>query len=159
MLLQNQNIKKLIDEDEIIVENCNVDDQLKSVGLELRIGSDYMRPEIEEVYNSNNGQIELNPRTFYKAHTIENLELPTDIVAHVNVRSSLSREGIIVTKGKVNPGFKGKLVFGIRNVTEKTAYIDVGHPVMELTFFKLDSDTELPYNEREFAQYQGQEGI
>ena len=51
--------------------------------------------------------------------TLERVELPDDIVARIEGKSSIGRLGLIVhaTAGFVDPGFKGSLTLEITNLT------------------------------------------
>ena len=61
----------------------------------------------------------IHPGEFALGRTLEAVELPDDIVARIEGKSSLGRLGLIVhaTAGFVDPGFKGTLTLEITNLT------------------------------------------
>ena len=61
----------------------------------------------------------IHPGEFVLGRTGESVELPDDIVARIEGKSSLGRLGLIVhaTAGFVDPGFKGTLTLEITNLT------------------------------------------
>ena len=62
--------------------------------------------------------------------TQEYVEIPDDIVARIEGKSSLGRLGLIVhaTAGFVDPGFKGTLTLEITNLTRVPIKLYTGHP-------------------------------
>ena len=61
----------------------------------------------------------IHPGEFVLGRTLEYVELPDDVVARIEGKSSLGRLGLIVhaTAGFVDPGFKGTLTLEITNLT------------------------------------------
>src|SRR3954463_14591498 len=61
----------------------------------------------------------VHPGEFVLGQTAEFVELPDDVVARVEGKSSLGRLGLIVhaTAGFVDPGFRGTLTLEITNLT------------------------------------------
>ena len=91
----------------------------------------------------------------------EKIELPDNIVAYVDGRSSLGRIGIVVhvTSGFVDPGFNGRLVLEMTNVGKMPVALHTGMRICKLVFFQLSSPAQQPYNKRADAKYQGQESV
>ena len=96
-----------------------------------------------------------------RASRAEYVELPDDIVARIEGKSSLGRLGLIVhaTAGFVDPGFKGTLTLEITNLTRVPIKLYPGLLIAQLSFMTLDAPAERPYGSEELgSHYQGQTG-
>ena len=103
----------------------------------------------------------LEPGEFILANTIENVELPDDVVARLEGKSSLGRLGLMVhaTAGYVDPGFKGQLTLEISNVARARISIFYGMKIGQISFLRLTTPAENPYGSGTLgSKYQGQLG-
>jgi dCTP deaminase len=101
----------------------------------------------------------IHPGEFVLGVTTEYVELPDDIVARIEGKSSLGRLGLIVhaTAGFVDPGFKGTLTLEITNLTRVPIKLYPGLLIAQLSFMALDAPAERPYGSAELgSHYQGQ---
>ena len=103
----------------------------------------------------------LEPGEFILANTIENVELPDDVVARLEGKSSLGRLGLMVhaTAGYIDPGFKGQLTLEISNVARARISIFYGMKIGQISFLRLSTPAENPYGSGVLgSKYQGQLG-
>jgi dCTP deaminase len=101
----------------------------------------------------------IHPGEFCLGRTLEWVELPDDIVATVEGKSSLGRLGLIVhaTAGFVDPGWKGTLTLELNNLTRVPIKLYPGLLIAQLSFMALDRAAERPYGSPELgSHYQGQ---
>ena len=101
----------------------------------------------------------IHPGEFVLGVTTEHVELPDDIVARIEGKSSLGRLGLIVhaTAGFVDPGFKGTLTLEITNLTRVPIKLYPGLLIAQLSFMTLDAPAERPYGSEALgSHYQGQ---
>src|SRR4051794_16724806 len=101
----------------------------------------------------------VHPGEFVLGRTAEYVELPDDVVARVEGKSSLGRLGLIVhaTAGFVDPGFKGTLTLEITNLTRVPIKLWAGKPIAQLSFMSLDRPAERPYGHPDLgSHYHGQ---
>ncbi len=101
----------------------------------------------------------IHPGEFVLGRTLEYVELPDDVVARIEGRSSLGRLGLIVhaTAGFVDPGFSGTLTLEITNLTRVPIKLYPGLLIAQLSFMALDAPAERPYGSAELgSHYQGQ---
>jgi dCTP deaminase len=99
------------------------------------------------------------PGEFVLGTTVEWVELPDDIVARIEGKSSLGRLGLIVhaTAGFVDPGFRGTLTLDITNLTRVPIVPWPGKPIAPLSFMALDRAAARPYGHPELgSHYHGQ---
>jgi dCTP deaminase len=101
----------------------------------------------------------LHPNEFVLGQTLEWVELPDDLVARLEGRSSLGRLGLLIhsTAGYVDPGWKGNLTLELSNVANLPIALYSGMKIGQISFFKMSSPVERPYGTRELgSRYQGQ---
>ena len=101
----------------------------------------------------------LHPGEFVLGQTLEWVELPNDIVARLEGRSSLGRLGLLIhsTAGYVDPGWKGNLTLELSNVANLPIALYYGMSIGQISFFKMSSPAERPYGSPELrSKYQGQ---
>lgn len=111
----------------------------------------------------------LPPNELWLGETSEWFNIPSDIAAKVEGRSSWGRLGLMthITAGFVDPGFKGTITLELYNVgkhplrlpvtrhRQDSATADV-EPIAQVGFFDLVTASEKPYDVR--GHYVDQEG-
>src|SRR3954471_10367014 len=101
----------------------------------------------------------LHPGEFVLGQTLEWVELPDDLVARLEGRSSLGRLGLLIhsTAGYVDPGWKGNLTLELSNVANLPIALYFGMRIGQISFFRMSSPVERPYGSKELgSKYQGQ---
>jgi dCTP deaminase len=113
----------------------------------------------EEVKVTGDEPFVIHPGEFALGRTMEWVELPDDIVARIEGKSSLGRLGLIVhaTAGFCDPGWKGTLTLELANLTRVPILLYHGLAIAQLSFMALDVPAERPYGHEELgSHYQGQ---
>ena len=113
----------------------------------------------EEVVVPHEESFVIHPGEFCLGRTLEWVELPDDIVARIEGKSSLSRLGLIVhaTAGFCDPGWKGTLTLELNNLTRVPIKLWPGLPIAQLSFMMLDAAAQRPYGHPELgSHYHGQ---
>jgi dCTP deaminase len=103
----------------------------------------------------------IHPGEFCLGTTVERVELPRNIVARVEGKSSLGRLGLIVhaTAGFIDPGFRGPITLELSNLMRVPIMLYPGMLVAQLSFMTLDQPAMFPYGSPELnSHYQDQEG-
>jgi dCTP deaminase len=101
----------------------------------------------------------IHPGEFVLGRTEEQVEIPDDIVARIEGKSSIGRLGLIVhaTAGFVDPGFSGTLTLEITNLTRIPIILWPGKPIAQLSFMTLDAPAQRPYGHPDLgSHYHGQ---
>ncbi len=101
----------------------------------------------------------LHPGEFVLGQTAEWVELPDDLVARLEGKSSLGRLGLLIhsTAGYVDPGWKGNLTLELSNVANLPIALYTGMKIGQISFFRMSSPVERPYGSKELgSKYQGQ---
>ena len=173
-VLSDGTIRRLVEEERIkirpwdpsMVQPASVDLRL---GTSFRVFHNHRLPAIdlaepptgvtEHVQIEDNASFVIHPGEFVLGSTVEWVELPDDIVARIEGKSSLGRLGLIVhaTAGFVDPGFSGTLTLEITNLTRVPIVLWPGKPIAQLSFMALDRPAERPYGHPELgSHYHGQ---
>jgi dCTP deaminase len=113
----------------------------------------------EEVVVAQGDTFVIHPGEFCLGRTLEWVELPDDIVARIEGKSSLGRLGLIVhaTAGFCDPGWKGTLTLELNNLTRVPIILHPGLEIAQLSFMALDRPALRPYGSPDLgSHYQGQ---
>jgi len=113
----------------------------------------------EEVVAGEREGFVIHPGEFCLGRTLEWVELPDDVVARIEGKSSLGRLGLIVhaTAGFCDPGWRGTLTLELNNLTRVPIKLYPGLLIAQLSFMSLDRPAERPYGSSELgSHYQGQ---
>jgi dCTP deaminase len=88
-------------------------------GLDLRIGDEAVillpGPEYSSKKVAISDRLELPASSVMLLLTLEKLELPTDLVAHVNLRSTYARQGFLLPGTVVDAGYRGRLTLQVHS--------------------------------------------
>ncbi len=95
----------------------------------------------------------LHPGSFMLASSIEEFEMPLNIMAVVHDKSSLARRGLSVFNTVLEPNWKGFLTLELKNQGTERILLAAGSPIAQIVFRYLDYPTEVPYE----GKYQNQE--
>jgi len=118
------------------------------------------QPELTELVSvANDEPFILHPTEFVLGQTLEWVEIPDDLVARLEGRSSLGRLGLLIhsTAGYVDPGWKGNLTLELSNVANLPIALYYGMKIGQISYFKMSSPVDRPYGSPELgSKYQGQ---
>ncbi len=101
----------------------------------------------------------LHPGEFVLGSTLEHIELPDDLVARLEGKSSLGRLGLLIhsTAGYVDPGWKGHLTLELSNVSNLPITLYYNMRIGQISYLRLTSPAENLYGSEELgSKYQGQ---
>ena len=101
----------------------------------------------------------LHPGEFVLGSTLEHIELPVDLVARVEGKSSLGILCLLIhsTAGYVDPGFKGHLTLELSNVSNLPITLYFGMKIGQLSYVRLSTPADIPYGSPQLgSKYQGQ---
>ena len=173
-VLSDGTIRRLVDEGRIVIEPWDPA-MVQPASVDLRLGAsfrvfhnhrvtaiDLREPPndlTEQVVAEEGEPFVIHPGEFCLGRTEEWVELPDDIVARIEGKSSLGRLGLIVhaTAGFCDPGWKGTLTLELANLTRVPIKLWPGLPIAQLSFMTLDRPADRPYGHPELgSHYHGQ---
>ncbi len=165
MILSDKTILKMLDEGTLKISPIE-EGQVQPASVDIRLGNTFsivedspsgiitLENEIKYKTITTDTYI-LLPNQFVLATTMEYFDLPNDLTAFVEGRSSLGRMGLFIQNaGWVDPGFKGEITLELYNANRCAIELKAGRRVGQLVFAKMDSEALNPYN----GKYQGQTG-
>lgn len=99
----------------------------------------------------------VHPRDFVLGMTEEHVELPADIAARIEGRSSLGRLGIVIhaTAGHIDPGYVGGITLEITNLGTVPVLLYPGMRFCQLVFDTMTSPVQTKYSDKKGAKYAG----
>src|SRR5262249_40673463 len=174
-VLSDGTIRRLVEEGRIVIKPWEPE-LVQPASVDLRLGDSFRvfhnhRAAVidlrdgppagltEEVVASPEDGFVIHPGEFCLGRTAEWVELPNDVVARIEGKSSLGRLGLIVhaTAGFIDPGWKGTLTLELNNLTRVPIKLYPGLLIAQLSFMGLDRAAERPYGSKELgSHYQGQ---
>jgi dCTP deaminase len=173
-VLSDGTIRRLVEEGRIKIEPWDPE-MVQPASVDLKLGTSFRvfhnhrLPAIdlaeppsgvtEHVQIDDSASFVIHPGEFVLGTTVEWVELPEDVVARIEGKSSLGRLGLIVhaTAGFVDPGFSGTLTLEITNLTRVPIVLWPGKPIAQLSFMALDRPAERPYGHPDLgSHYHGQ---
>ena len=78
--------------------------------------------------------LKIKPGDFYLVKTIESVNMPQNLTAHITPRSTTYRSGLFLRVGNVPPGYSGGLNFGLKNEGLVTVEIELGARFVHILF-------------------------
>lgn len=165
MILSDKTINRMLAEKTLVIEPVTKE-QIQPASVDIRLGNTF-----SVVDDTPSGIITLGSKIEYKtittdtylilpgqfvlATTMEYFELPDNLTAFVEGRSSLGRMGLFIQNaGWVDPGFKGEITLELYNANRCAIELKSGRRVGQLVFAEMDDHAENPYD----GKYQGQRG-
>ena len=165
MILSDKTLMKMLEEKTLVVEPIEKE-QIQPASIDIRLGNTFsivedtstgiinLENEIKYKTITTDSYI-LLPNQFVLATTMEYFDLPDNLTAFVEGRSSLGRMGLFIQNaGWVDPGFKGEITLELYNANRCAIELKAGRRVGQLVFAKMDDTALNPYN----GKYQGQKG-
>ena len=115
----------------------------------------------EKVVMGDDDPFMLHPGEFVLGSTMEHVEIPDDLVARLEGKSSLGRIGLLIhsTAGYVDPGWKGHLTLELSNVSNLPITLYHRMKIGQISFLRLTTPADVLYGSKELgSKYQGQRG-
>ena len=165
MILSDRTLIKMLDQKRLVISPMQKG-QIQPASVDIRLGNTF-----SVVEDTSSGIITLDKEIRYKtietdtylllpgqfvlATTMEYFELPDNLTAFVEGRSSLGRMGLFIQNaGWVDPGFRGEITLELFNANRCAIELKSGRRVGQLVFAEMDDSALNPYN----GKYQGQTG-
>lgn len=137
------------------------DEQIQPASLDLRLGDYFIRhPDGSHFHCPEGKSYPLSTGECVLASTVERFDIPNNVVARVEGKSSLARVFLTIhSAGFIDPGFKGDITLEIKNDGMIPIRLHPGMLIAQVSFQTLDAPAERPYGHEELnSHYQGQAG-
>ena len=103
----------------------------------------------------------IHPGEFVLGSTREHVELPDDLVARIEGKSSLGRLGLLIhsTAGFIDAGFCGHITLELSNVANLPITLYPNMKIGQVSFLRMTTEADVPYgSSKAGSKYQGQRG-
>ncbi|MBM4763161.1 dCTP deaminase [Bacillus sp. B15-48] len=149
MILTSKTILKKIEEEELLITPFRTS-QVQPASIDLRLGKHFMiidkssTPFISLEKPISYKQvcqdtIIIPPQGFVLGTTIEYINLPNDLTAFVEGRSSIGRLGLFIQNaGWVDPGFHGQITLELYNANRVPIELKAGRRICQIVLARLD---------------------
>jgi dCTP deaminase len=156
MILSDRQILETYRLGDILVDPFD-EKQIQPASYDLRVGAQAATTTSKKVVNvRESGYVTLEPGDFAVITTLEILRLGPQYVARFGLRSKFARKGLIATTGpQIDPGYHGRLIIGVTNLSPKQATLSYGDDFLSVEFHKLQEPSTKPYN----GPYQDREAL
>ena len=178
MVLSDRDLKLALKDGKIkITPVPDFETQLGSCSIDLRLGNAFRIFEsgvhgvidtqknvakefTKEILVENGTAFIMQPGDFVLGTTIEDVEIPDDLVGGLEGRSSIGRLGIIVhsTAATIDAGWKGHITLELANMGKLPVALYPEMRICSISFEQLSSPAEVPYHKKKTAKYVGQVG-
>ena len=178
MILSDRDVRERLARGTIkIVPEPDPEIQIQPASIDLRLGYDFQTfnytqqalidpadPSSFEqltslIHLQESERFIVHPGEFVLATTLEHVEIPDDLVARLEGRSSIGRLGIVIhsTAGYIDPGFKGRITLEISNLGRIAVALYPGMRICQIAFEEMSSPVSEGYGVKRTAKYQGQQ--
>lgn len=163
MILSDRTLTSMISEGSLVVEPIR-ENSIQPASVDCHLGNHFLVVEDRQMHTIEldgeilyreieSDEIIIPPQSFLLATTEEYIELPDNMTAFVEGRSSIGRIGLFIQNaGWVDPGFKGQITLELFNANSLPIKLQAGRRICQLVFCKMDQQAMNPYN----GKYQGQ---
>ncbi|MFB6139684.1 MAG: dCTP deaminase [Halosimplex sp.] len=179
MILSDADILRRLEAEDLVVEPLDDPDvQIQPASVDLRLGREFLEFQhanipcihpkserevdeyVEETVVDEDGEFILHPGDFVLGTTRERVEIPPDLIAHVQGRSSLGRLAVVIhaTAGIIDPGYRGQITLELSNLGTAPVALTPDMRISQLIFTELTSPAERPYGSERGSKYQDQSG-
>lgn len=86
-------------------------------------------------------EVVIKPGDYYLVQTLESVNTPEDLMPMIYPRSSLFRAGLLLLNSKTDPGYKGPLTMGLKNLSDFPVKLQMGARICNMVFYKIEGET------------------
>lgn len=121
--------------------------RIQPCSYDMRVGTVFRDGQaITDAHPKGNEQLIIRPGEVISMFTLEEVSLPSDVIATAFPMNSLSSQGLLVLNpGHVDPGFKGPLTVRALNMRKVPLAISRGEPILTLIFERIPKAANPPY--------------
>lgn len=147
MILADHQITEFYKKGELLIDPFD-EGQIQPASYDFRVGAEAVTTSSEGVIDlTQKKYFVLKPGDFGIVISHEIVKLGPQYVARFGLRSSLARKGLIATTGpQIDPGFHGRLIIGITNLTPQDISITHLDKFLTVEFHKLEQAALKPYD-------------
>ena len=152
MILAHQQIIEAHRAGDILIDPFD-EPQVQAASYDLRVGGQGATTSSKRIVNiREKGYLLIQPGDFGVVTSLEILKLSPQHVGRFGLRSKFARKGLIATTGpQIDPGYHGRLIVGITNLTPRPVSLPFKDDFLSVEFHRLEEASMKPYD----GPYQG----
>src|SRR3989344_3902825 len=85
--------------------------------------------------------VSIEPGKYYLVKSFETINTPQDLMPVIYGRGSLFRAGLLLLVSKTDPGYKGQLIMGLKNLSDFVVKLQMGARICNLVFYKIEGSS------------------
>ena len=145
MVLIDKQIKELVNEGKLIIENYNLEN-LGGVSYDLTIDNIIAEDDITNEYI-------LKPKEFVIVKTNEELYIPENMIGKIEEKNSLLRLGLFVSGPVYQPGHRTYSFLRVYNMSNSEIKLQKDFKIAQIFFEELSGVPEETYNKKKNASF------
>lgn len=147
MILTDHQIVAAYKKGDIVIEPFD-ERQVQGATYDFRIGEQGATTTSKKLVNIKDaGFITIQPGDFAVVTVDEILRLSPHYVGRFGLRSKFARKGLIATTGpQIDPGYHGRLIIGMTNLSPKPVTLSYGDDLLSVEFHRLSEASTKPYS-------------
>jgi len=147
MILTDHDIEEACKKQGIVIDPFE-SNQVQGATYDLRVGKQGATTSTKKIVNlEEDGYLLLKPGDFAIIVVLEKLRLSPQYVGRFGLRSKYARKGIIATTGpQINPGYDGRLILGLTNLTPRAVSLPYKDDLVSVEFHRLEKPSTKPYS-------------
>lgn len=162
MILSDEALRRLMDQGDLTVSPLS-EHAIQPGSIDCRLGSHFLLIEQDLPYLTLDSKVqyrsidatemEIPPKSFLLATTMEFIKLPLSLSAFVEGRSSIGRMGLFIQNaGWVDAGFSGNITLELYNANPIPIRLQAGRRICQLVFCQMDPPAKIGYNGKYLGQ-------
>lgn len=148
-----EELHRLVKEEKLVENLCDRElTNPEGAGFDIRVGEVYtvkgkaflgveerFTPPHEKIAEyGKDKSFTLAPGEYVLVKTMESFNVPDDLTMHTFPRSTLHRSGVLLIATQTAPGYKGPLVFGLKNVGDCVLEMELGTRMAHVQFSRVE---------------------
>lgn len=156
MILTDRQIVETIQSGDIMISPFD-ENQVQAASYDIRIGTQGASTSSKKIIDiKKEAYLLLKPGDFALITTLEEIRLSNLYTGRIGLKSGYARKGIIATTGpQIDPGYEGRLIIGLTNLTPKPISLPYNDGILTIEFHKLEEPCDKPYS----GPYQGKKKL
>ena len=130
---------------------------MQPASYDLRVGEQGITTSSKKKVDlRSDGFMVIHPGDFAVVLVHEEISLGPQYTARFGLRSKYARRGLVATTGlQIDPGYQGKLIVGLTNLTPKPITLPYKDDLLSIEFHRLEEPASHPYS----GPYQGRKEL
>ncbi|MHB1012796.1 MAG: dCTP deaminase [Desulfobacteria bacterium] len=147
MILTDGQIREAQQSGEIEIDPFE-DKQIQGASYDMRVGEQGATTSSKKIVNiKEKGFLILEPGDFGVVTVLEKIRLGAQYAGRLGLRSKYARKGLIATTGpQIDPGYHGRLIIGITNLTPKPVSLPYGDDLLTIELHRLSEPSTKVYD-------------